>query len=178
VEFFRGRGFLQELANLPEIQSTSNGGSVILANHARDKLPEEIGALVATVLAGRIHCNTSSLATLDGRDIVATTHTLPSGEKLTLLVTLGADESIEQLFRIVLVDTDAGAMVPVLTTTVTVDHHTMIIRATADAVFSTIVAFGVGRSRIHLTGWLTGALGVRCAGFLCCYKVRTAVSRG
>jgi hypothetical protein len=126
-----------------------------------------MGTLIAAILAGRLHCNASSLATLDGRDVIATAHALPSGEKHTLLVALWTDEAIKQLLGIVLINTNTRAMIPVLATAVTIYHHTMIIGTTADTIFTTIVTFGVRGSRIHLTGWLAGALGVRRAGFLC-----------
>jgi hypothetical protein len=110
-----------------------------------------MGTLIAAILAGRLHCNTSSPTTLNGRDVIATTHALPSGEENTLFVALWADEAIKQLLGIVLVNTDTGAMIPVLATAVTIYHHTMIIGTTAYTIFTTIITFGVRVSGIRLT---------------------------
>jgi hypothetical protein len=168
MECLSGRGFLQELANLLEIQSTPKGGSVIGTNPANDEPPEKFGTLVTAILARWLHGNTSSLAALDGGDVVTTAHSFPSCEQFPLLMALGADKSIEQLFRIILINTDAGTMVPVLATAITIYHHTMIIRTTADTVFTAIIAFGIRSGVVHLRRRLAGALRDRGTGLFCC----------
>jgi hypothetical protein len=167
MEFGGGRSFSQELAHFLEVQSSANGWSIIFAHLACDELPELMRTLIAAILAWRIHCDASSLATLDGGDIIDTAHPLPGGEKNILLAALGADETIKQLMGIVLVNIDARAMVPVLATALTVNHHTMIIGTTADTVFSTIIATGVGGSCVDWVGCLAGTLRVRSGGLSC-----------
>lgn len=103
--------------------------------------PEVLVALIAAVLA--VVIDTGSLA-MSLVDVVISTHALP-GRKLLRGLALGADETVKQLFGILLVNADTRAMVPILAATVAEDHHAMIIRPAADTILSTIVALGVGR---------------------------------
>ena len=93
--------------------------------------------LLTAVLAWWIIIDSSSLATLV--NVVITAHALPSGE-LLISFALGADEAVEKFLSIVDINTNTGAVIPLIATTVAVDHHTVIIRSTTEAVLSTIIA--------------------------------------
>jgi hypothetical protein len=59
-------------------------------------------------------------------------------------------------------------MVPIATTSLAFDHHAMIIRTTADAVFTTIIALRVGRDASLRARGLAGAIrGGRSTGLVC-----------
>ncbi len=73
-------------------------------------------------------------------DIVISAHALP-GCKERIVRTIRADEPVKKLFSIFNIHMKARAMIPVLTATITVDHHAMIIWATADTIFPSIIGF-------------------------------------
>jgi hypothetical protein len=105
VEIFGVLASSQEIPNLVVVQGASNRRSIVLANLACNELPEISSMFIAAVLARRFRRNTSSLTTIYGWDVIAPTHALPSGEQ-DISLALRADETIEKLFGIVLVDTD------------------------------------------------------------------------
>jgi hypothetical protein len=115
--------------------------------------------LITAVHVWGIHSNASSLATRglveEGSNIEVSAHRLVRSEQLAWNFALWADESVEKFLCIGLVNANARAMVPIFTTTLAVDHHAMIIRATADAVFSTVIAFVAGGGTIFRTRGLT-----------------------
>jgi hypothetical protein len=116
--------------------------------------------LVTAILAWWIASDPSSLAArgfLEGdTDVVVTAHRLIGRECFTRDLALWADKSVKQLLGIFFVNVDAGAVVPIITTTFTIDHHTVIIRATAEAVFTTIITFIARRCAASRTWSMTG----------------------
>jgi len=113
-----------------------------------NKYPEQIFMLIGTVLAWGVVTDTSSLTTSIGvieplATVSVSAIALPSGGKL-LSRTLWADEAIKKLSGIGFVDLNTRTVIPIVTTAVAVDHHAMIIGATADAVLASVVALVLG----------------------------------
>jgi hypothetical protein len=120
-----------------------------------NKLPESHLVFIGAVLAWRVIANASGLTArgLVGSiifvepfaTIVVSTHALPSRHLVGWERASWANEPVEQLLGIGDVHLETLTVVPVFTATLTVNHHAMIIWATADAVLSTIVAFFLRR---------------------------------
>lgn len=118
---------------------------------------------IAAVLARGICSYSGSLATWIrltkvSANVVVTTHALP-GRVLGVGLAIWADEAVEELTCILFVDVEAGAMVPIVTTSLTVHHHAVVIRATADTIFATVIALRVGTGCSSWTWGLAGAIG-------------------
>jgi hypothetical protein len=111
---------------------------------------------MGAVLAWRIARGPSSLATsrLIEKDanVVETAHRLEGCIRLSRNCALWADESVEKFLCIFFVNANARAMVPVLATSLTINHHAMIIRATAGAVLPSIIAFVAGGNMLGTRG--------------------------
>jgi hypothetical protein len=100
--------------------------------------------LIGAVLAWRFGAYASGLAARTGvfkpfANIVVSTHALP-GRVGIFGGASRAYESVKKLFGIGNIHLEAGAVIPVLTATLTIDHHAVVIWAAADAIFASIVA--------------------------------------
>jgi len=132
-----------------------------LAKSADEELEPGLLMIITAIFAWRIVRHSRGLATLFGTEempnIVVATHRLPGCERLGRDSAFWTDVSIKKFLRILYVKTNARTMVPIATASLAFDHHTMIIRATADAVFATIIALRVGSDAS------LGARGLACA---------------
>jgi hypothetical protein len=143
-----------------------------LAKSADEELEPGLLMLITAIFAWRIVRHSRGLATLfsteEMPDIVVATHRLPGCERLGRDGAFWTDVSIKKLLRILYVKTNARTMVPIPTTSLAFDHHAMIIRATANTVFATIIALRVGSETSLRARGLTGAIGGgRSTGFVC-----------
>ncbi len=121
--------------------------------------------LIAAVLAWGISGYSGSLATWIGvttvsANVVVTTHALP-GRKFGVGLAVWADEAVEELACILFADVKARAMIPIVTTSLAVHHHAVIIRATADTVFAAVIALRVGTCCSSRAWGLAGTIGGR-----------------
>lgn len=117
---------------------------------------------VRAVLAWRLVVDSSGLAAGIGvlefdTNVIVSTQGFPGGNELISLA-FWADEVVEKVLGVIDIDINALTMIPVLATTLTCDHHAMIIWTTAEAVFSPIVAFIVGRETTLGTRSLAGTI--------------------
>ena len=164
MNFRSAQALRQEPSNFTLAQSASTGGLIIRAAESFDELPESFEMFIGTVLAWRVKANASGFATRVGvlepfANVIVSAHALP-GRVEGLSSAFGADEYVQKFLGIGNVHLEAGAVVPVLTATLTVDHHAVIIWATADTVLSTIIAFFFGRGASLGSGSHAGACGV------------------
>jgi hypothetical protein len=108
--------------------------------------------LIAAILAWWLIGYTSSLTARLGKlkmnpHIVITAHALPGSEEFRRLA-FWTNVTVEEFLSVLYVHANTRAMVPFIAAAFAVNHHSVIVRSTADTVFSTIVAFGIRCGKI------------------------------
>jgi hypothetical protein len=169
AKIFNSCDFTEEPSNFLLVQSATTGGFIIFAGQVLpNEIEECISMFIGAVLAWWVITDASSLATLVGvfqgiTDISVSTISLPGGE-LGLGLAVWAIITVEELLNLGFVNLDTRAMIPVLARAFAEDHHAMIIRTTADAVFTSVIALVIGRgtglrNRSYLgAGWIGNAI--------------------
>jgi hypothetical protein len=149
MEFSDILALLQNGINFSTVQCASLGWLISLASASCDKDPKGVLVLITAVHAGGVLGDTGGLAAWrlvkEGANIEVSAHGLVGSEGLAWDLAFGADEPVKEFLCVSLINANARAVVPILTTSLAENHHAMIIRATADAVFSAIIGLVAGR---------------------------------
>jgi hypothetical protein len=160
---------LNNCSHLLQVQSTSLGRLFILAKLCLEIFPEVLPTLVTAELTRRFKLGASRLAawfvigTKDTSsdlvvvDGVETAKAPPSREPYARLGAFRADIALEELDGIVFINTNTGAMIPIVAVSLTGDHSTVIVRSTANTVFASIIRLIICKTRcaasLSRTGW-------------------------
>lgn len=169
AKIFKGGDLFKNPSNFISAQSASTGRLITFPRQIlHNPLEECISMFIGAVFAWWIVADASSLATLVGvfegiADVSVSTIALPGSEAGRCLA-VWAVVTVEELLGLGFVNLDTRAVIPVLARAFAEYHHAMIIRATANAVFTSVVALVLGRgtglrSRSHAgAGWIVGVV--------------------